>query len=88
MAASAAFPLLLPPAKRAYSFRSDVNAAPERHIVLLTDAGVYDNLALSVLEPGRWPVHTPHTYELDYIIACDAGRGRLTLFPDTLPAHA
>jgi NTE family protein len=79
VAASAAFPLLLPAVERAYSFRSAVNAAPERHVVLLIDGGVYDNLGLSVLEPGRSPNHTPHTYELDYIIACDAGRGRLPL---------
>ena len=79
VAASAAFPLLLPAVERAYSFRSGVNAAQERHVVLLTDGGVYDNLGLSVLEPGRSPVHTPHTYQLDYIIACDAGRGRLPL---------
>jgi len=42
--------------------------------VALTDGGVYDNLGLSVLEPGRSPDHTNHVYDVHYIIACDAGR--------------
>jgi hypothetical protein len=39
----------------------------------------YDNLGFSVLEPGRSAAHTAHAYDVDYIIACDAGRGRLPL---------
>jgi predicted acylesterase/phospholipase RssA len=79
VAASGAFPLLLPAVERAYTFRRQDTDAPERHAVLLTDGGIYDNLGLSVLQPGRSSAYTAHTYDLDFIIACDAGRGRLPL---------
>jgi predicted acylesterase/phospholipase RssA len=79
VAASAAFPLLLPAVEREYTFQRQPANAPERHAVLLTDGGIYDNLGLSVLQPGRSSAHTPHVYDVDYIIACDAGRGRLPL---------
>lgn len=77
VAASAAFPLLLPAVEREYTFQRQPTDAPERHAVLLTDGGIYDNLGLSVLQPDRSSTHTPHVYDVDYIIACDAGRGRL-----------
>jgi len=44
--------------------------------MLMTDGGVYDNLGLSPLLPGRSRQHTSHVYDLDYIIAVDAGPGR------------
>jgi len=79
VAASGAFPLLLPAVERSYSFQRRADEPAHRHAVLLTDGGVYDNLGLSVLEPGRSSSYTAHTYDVDYIIACDAGRGRLPL---------
>jgi NTE family protein len=79
VAASGAFPLMLPAVERTYTFHRHLDGPGERHAVLLTDGGVYDNLGLSVLEPGRSTAHTPHTYDVDCIIACDAGRGRLPL---------
>jgi predicted acylesterase/phospholipase RssA len=78
VAASAAFPLYLPAIDREFTFRRNEDVPPTRHIVSLTDGGVYDNLALSVLEPGRSPSHTPHVYDVDYIVAADAGRGPLS----------
>ena len=60
VAASGAFPLLLPAVERAYTFRRQPADAPERHAVLLTDGGIYDNLGLSVLQPGRSSAQTPH----------------------------
>jgi len=75
VAASAAFPLMLPVLRRSYEFDSD-QAGRRRRTVALTDGGVYDNLALSPLLPGRSPQYTHHVYELDYVIAVDAGRGR------------
>ena len=77
VAASAAFPLLLPAMERTYTFTRPGTAAPSQHVLLLTDGGIYDNLGLSVLEPGRSADHTAHVYDVDYIIACDAGRGKL-----------
>ena len=77
VAASAAFPLLLPAMERSYTFTRPGTAAATQHVLLLTDGGIYDNLGLSVLEPGRSAHHTAHVYHADYIIACDAGRGKL-----------
>ncbi len=75
VSASAAFPLLLPAVERTYTFaRADGTSHEQR--VCMTDGGVYDNLGLSVLLPGRSPSFTQHAYEVDYIIAVDAGRGR------------
>jgi NTE family protein len=79
VAASAAFPLLLPAIERSYSFTRPDIAEASRKTVLLTDGGVYDNLGLTVLEPGRSARHTAHVYDIDYIIASDAGRGQLPL---------
>ena len=47
--------------------------------VLMTDGGVYDNLGLSPLLPGRSRQFTSHVYDLDYIVAVDAGLGRAAL---------
>ncbi len=77
VAASAAYPLLLPAVERMFTFRRTGDAVPEPQAVLLTDGGVYDNLGLTVIEPGRSSEHTPHTYDVDYIVSCDAGPGQL-----------
>ena len=45
--------------------------------VVLTDGGVFDNLGTSCLEPGRSEQFSTNVYDVDYIIACDAGRGLL-----------
>ena len=74
VAASGAFPLLLPAVERTYTFRRHPGDPAEQHVVLLTDGGIYDNLGLSVMEPGRSAAHTAHAYDVNYIIACDAGR--------------
>jgi integrative and conjugative element protein (TIGR02256 family) len=75
VAASAAYPLLLPALDHRLRFRDRDGAEQERRIVL-TDGGVFDNLGTSVLEPGRDPDITV-TYDPAYVIACDAGRGLL-----------
>ncbi len=72
VAASAAFPLLLPAVERTYSFER--HGTVRRVKVHLTDGGVYDNLGLSVLDPTRSPNYTRHVYRTDYVVACDAGR--------------
>ena len=77
VAASAAFPALLPAMERTFTFTRD--GQEQQHCVLLTDGGVYDNLGLSVLEPGRSIQFTAQVYDVPYIISCDAGRGELTL---------
>jgi predicted acylesterase/phospholipase RssA len=78
VAASAAFPLLLPAMERIFTFR-DLNGDRQRQVVLMADGGVYDNLALTPLEPGRSTLYTAHVYPVRYVVACDAGRGPLPL---------
>jgi len=76
VAASAAFPLLLPQLSRTYTFtRSDGT----RHVetLALTDGGVYDNLGVTPLLPGRSLDFTSHVYELDCLVVIDAGPGRM-----------
>jgi NTE family protein len=72
VATSAAFPVVFPAVQRTYTFERAGRS--QRRQVALTDGGVYDNLGLSVLEPGRDPAFSDHVYPLDYVIACDAGR--------------
>lgn len=74
VAASAAYPIFLPAFDR--TFRFNKNGQAHRSRVLLTDGGVYDNLGIQVLEPGRDPKFSLHTFPCDYIIACNAGQGQ------------
>jgi NTE family protein len=76
VAASAAFPLLLPAIERVFTFR-DRAGGEERQVVVLADGGVYDNLALTPLEPGRSTLYTAHVYRVRHVVTCDAGRGPL-----------
>ena len=75
VAASAAYPLLLPGLDHSYNFERDRTRHRER--VVLTDGGVFDNLGTSCLEPGRSEQHSFNVFPVDYILACDAGRGLL-----------
>ena len=74
-AASAAFPALLPQLNRTYTF-TQRDGSQHSQTMLMTDGGVYDNLGLSPLLPGRSQAYTSHVHHLDYIIAIDAGPGR------------
>lgn len=74
VAASAAYPLLLPALDDIYTFnKSDGSARNER--VTLTDGGVYDNLGLAPLWPDRDPAISVAIPKPDVIIACRAGYG-------------
>ncbi|MGW5003485.1 patatin-like phospholipase family protein [Streptomyces hydrogenans] len=77
VAASAAYPALLPALERTFTFQRGETL--QQHTLLLTDGGVYDNLGLSVLEPGRSPLYTDHVYDVPFIISCDAGTGEPVL---------
>ncbi|WP_331734193.1 patatin-like phospholipase family protein (plasmid) [Streptomyces sp. NBC_01220] len=78
VAASAAYPALLPALERTFTFQHR-DGHHQQHTVLLTDGGVYDNLGLSVFEPGRSPHYTQHVYDVPFIISCDAGMGELAV---------
>jgi NTE family protein len=72
--ASAAYPVLLPALDRTWEFRKgDSDCA---HRVLLTDGGVYDNLGVQVLEPGRDATYSLINYPCEYLIVCSAGHGQ------------
>lgn len=74
VAASAAYPIILPALDRQWRFQK---AGIEReHRVVITDGGVYDNLGVQVLEPDRDPEYSIHTYPCDYLIVCNAGHGQ------------
>lgn len=74
VAASAAYPIFLPAIDRRWHF---VRKGEERsHRVLLTDGGVYDNLGIQVLEPGRDAEVSLHTFPCEHIIVCNAGHGQ------------
>jgi len=76
VAASAAYPILLPTLDRTFRFeRRDGQVVQQR--VTLTDGGIFDNLGLSVMQPGRSTAYTDHVYDVTHVLSCDAGRGPL-----------
>jgi NTE family protein len=72
--ASAAYPLLLPALDRSWRFSK--RGIESEHRILLTDGGIYDNLGVPVLEPGRSSEFSLHHFECDHLIVCTAGRGQ------------
>ena len=74
VAASAAYPPLLPALDRKYRFvKGGGPPVPAR--VLLADGGIFENLGVGPLEPGREPRISTNVFNPAYIIACDAGTG-------------
>jgi len=73
VAASAAFPAMLPALdeKRRYIKQRETSS----HRTIVTDGGVYDNLGTSCLVPKRDSNFSTNVTEVDFIIACVAGRG-------------
>ena len=76
--ASAAYPVFLPALERKYRFTKD-ESITDLTRVLLTDGGVFENLGVSPMEPGRSSKFSTNVFNPDYIICCDAGAG---LFDD------
>lgn len=74
VAASAAFPAFLPAIDRRLSFQKKGETKTQR--VLITDGGVYDNLGISCMLPGRTGEHSTNAYPVEFIIACDASQGQ------------
>ena len=74
VAASAAYPIFLPSFDRTFAFRKGTQTREVR--VCLADGGIYDNLGIQVLEPGRDPEYSLHTFPCEYIISCNAGHGQ------------
>jgi integrative and conjugative element protein (TIGR02256 family) len=74
VAASAAYPALLPALDEVLAFTDRKGIAHKRR-VLLTDGGVYDNLGVTCLEPGSAADVGYNRFTPEYIICCDAGQG-------------
>ena len=79
VAASAAYPALLPAIDREFEFEDGSKRTSNR--VILTDGGVYENLGVSCMTPGRDPGISSNVFSPRYIICCDAGPGQ---FSDTV----
>lgn len=75
VAASAAFPPVFPAIDDTYHFDGLDDGDPHDARVLLTDGGVFDNLGITPMLPGRSPAHSTNVHPVDYIISCDAGQG-------------
>ena len=74
IAASAAYPPILPPLDWRLSFER--KGETQAHRIVVTDGGVFENLGVSVMEPGRDPKKSVIIYKPDIIIASDAGIGQ------------
>ena len=81
VAASAAYPPFLPPFEWMRSFEQQGKISTDR--VIVTDGGVFENLGVSVMEPGRDSLLSAIAYNPDIIIASDAGAGQFT--GETMP---
>ncbi len=75
VAASAAYPLLLPAFDEIIEFKKRGVAKSRR--VVVTDGGVFDNLGITCMEPGRDEAFSEHIFRPDFIISCNAGQGPL-----------
>jgi len=76
IACSAAYPMLLPAFDQKYTFVKNDHITESR--VILTDGGVYDNLGVSCIEPGRNSDFSLLTYPTKYLICCSAGHGQFS----------
>ena len=74
--ASAAYPPFLPPFDWVWPFERDGETSTRR--VVVTDGGVFENLGVSVMEPGRDSRVSAIAYNPDIIIVSDAGVGQFT----------
>lgn len=70
---SAAYPLLLPSLDDVFEFQRKNSETKYSQRVVLTDGGVYENLGLSPLLPGRDKNFGYKAEKCNIIIACDAG---------------
>lgn len=80
VAASAAYPAFLPAIDQMFRLVPRRGGDSVDHRVILTDGGVYENLGVTCMEPGRDADYSTNVFSPEYIICCDAGPGQ---FDDT-----
>ena len=66
----------MPALERKFSFTKNGNTSVPKQVVL-TDGGVFENLGVGPMEPGRSPSISTNVFDPNYIICCDAGTGLL-----------
>ena len=76
VAASAAFPPALPAFDWKLNLENLWTKEKKYERVIVTDGGIFENLAVSCLEPGRSTQYSIVSYNPDIIISCDAGAGQ------------
>lgn len=76
VAASAAYPILLPALDVEFTFESKSGEKDQKRVIL-TDGGIYDNLGTTCLEPGRSADFTFNVFHPRHIVCCYAGHGQL-----------
>jgi NTE family protein len=74
VAASAAYPIFLPAFDRRWKFC--LNGVETEKRVVLTDGGIYDNLGVQTLEPGRDSRFSLHNFPCENLVVCNAGLGQ------------
>lgn len=77
VAASAAFPAVLPPLIQGFDFER--RGETQRHTLALSDGGVYDNLGISVVEPNRDANFSVNVHKPTHIISLNAGPGQFPM---------
>jgi len=78
VAASAAYPPALPAFDWLIECSNPKTKEKNLKRLIITDGGIYENLGVSCLEPGRNFNHAVVTFSPDIIISCDAGVGQFT----------
>lgn len=84
VAASAAFPLLLPPLIERYAFYDLKGRPTHSETVVLTDGGVFDNLGVSVVDPHQHPDFSIRAFKPTHIVCLNADAGEPPLGHKTL----
>ena len=77
VAASAAYPALLPAIDRMFSF-TNKDGQSRRERMILTDGGVYENLGVSCMTPDKDEAFSTNVFHPSVIICCDAGPGQFS----------
>ena len=87
IAASAAYPPLLPPLN--WKLNLDREGQIHASRLIITDGGVFENLGISVMEPGRDSRHSIIAYKPEIVIASDAGVGQFSgaKYPTSWPSR-
>lgn len=75
VACSAAYPGFLPSLFRSYPFIKD-DGEQKFQKVILSDGGIYENLGVSAVAPGKNPKISPLAMKPDYILCSDASFGQ------------